>query len=564
MMQKSISKPKSLLTTLILILFLVPGLMAQENNRDFEISKNLEIFSELYKQLELNYVDEISPGELMKTGIDAMLESLDPFTNYIPESQIEDYRLLTTGQYGGIGSLIHKQGDYVIISDPYQGFPAEKAGLIPGDKILEVDGKSATGKSTDEVSAVLKGEPGSKLELLIEREGVSEPFLVELKRENIKIDNIPYYGMLDDHIGYIKLSGFTQNAGNEVKRAFLELKQDNEMKGVVLDLRGNGGGLLNEAVNIVNIFTPKGELVVTTRGKESSRNRSYSTTDKPEDTEMPVIVLVDESSASASEIVSGALQDLDRGVIVGQKTYGKGLVQNVLPLSYKSQVKVTVAKYYIPSGRCIQAIDYSHKDEDGIAHTVPDSLISIFTTKNGRKVYDAGGIMPDVALEPGKLSPISIALLTNYIIFDYANKFARENDSILPADQFVITDEIYADFKNFVNSREDFDYTTSSERMLSRLREVAKEEDYYEKINEEIRVLESKLMHNKDEDLLTHRDEIAEMLQIEIASRFYFQRGRVISSLKTDPEVKKAIGIFNDNALYSSILDGTVSRASVE
>jgi carboxyl-terminal processing protease len=564
MTRKTISKPKSILTALIFVLFLVPVLSAQENNRDFEISKNLEIFSELYKQLELNYVDEISPGELMKTGIDAMLESLDPFTNFIPETQIEDYRLLTTGQYGGIGSLIHKQGGYVIISDPYQGFPAEKAGLIPGDKILEVDGKSATGKSTDEVSAVLKGEPGSKLELLIEREGVSEPFIIELKRENIKIDNIPYYGMLDDNIGYIKLSGFTQNAGKEVKRAFLELKQDNDMKGVVLDLRGNGGGLLNEAVNIVNIFTPKGELVVTTRGKESSRNRSYSTTDKPEDTEMPVIVLVDESSASASEIVSGALQDLDRGVIVGQKTYGKGLVQNVLPLSYKSQVKVTVAKYYIPSGRCIQTIDYSHKDEKGKAHIVPDSLISIFTTKNGRKVYDAGGIMPDVAIEPGMLSPISIALLTNYVIFDYANKFARENDSIPPPDQFVITDEIYSDFKNFVNSREDFDYTTSSERMLSRLREVAKEEDYYEKINEEIRLLESKLMHNKDEDLLTHRDEIAEMLQIEIVSRFYFQRGRVISSLKTDPEVKKAIEIFNDNALYSSILDGTVSRASIE
>lgn len=564
MTDKTQTTLKSITAALILLLLFAPGAWAQENSRDFEISKNLEIFSELYKQLELNYVDEISPGELMKTGIDAMLESLDPFTNYIPESQIEDYRLLTTGQYGGIGSLIHKQGEYVIISDPYQGFPAEKAGLIPGDKILEVDGKSAIGKTTDEVSAVLKGEPGSKLELLIEREGVNEPFIVELKRENIKIENIPYYGMLDENVGYIKLSGFTQNAGKEVKRAFLELNQANDMKGVVLDLRGNGGGLLNEAVNIVNIFTPKGELVVTTRGKESSRNRSYSTTEKPEDTEIPVVVLVDQSSASASEIVSGALQDLDRGVIVGQKTYGKGLVQNVLPLSYKSQVKVTVAKYYIPSGRCIQAIDYSHKDEDGKAHSVPDSLISIFTTKNGRKVFDAGGIMPDVEIEPAKLSPISIALLTNYIIFDYANKYARENDSIPPPDQFEVTDEIYSDFKNFVNNRKDFDYTTSSERMLTRLREAAKEEDYYEKINEEIRLLESKLMHNKNEDLLTHKDEIAEMLQIEIVSRFYFQRGRVIASLNTDPEVKKAIEIITDKVFYSSILDGTVNRASIE
>jgi carboxyl-terminal processing protease len=557
----TLSKLAAFLTFFI---FLNAGLYSQDNSRDFEISKNLEIFSDLYKELELNYVDEISPGELIKTGIDAMLESLDPFTNFIPESQIEDYRLLTTGQYGGIGSLIHQQGEYVVISDPYENFPAHKAGLLPGDKILEVDGKSAIGKTTDEVSAVLKGEPGSMLKLLVEREGEDTPFEIELKRENIKIDNIPYYGMLNENIGYIKLSGFTQNAGKEVKRAFLELKQANEMSGIVLDLRGNGGGLLNEAVNIVNIFTPKGELVVSTKGKDSSRNRSYQTSDKPEDTEIPIVVLVDQSSASASEIVSGALQDLDRGVVVGQKTYGKGLVQNVVPLSYKSQVKITVAKYYIPSGRCIQAIDYSHKDIEGNAHKIPDSLMSVFTTKNGRKVFDAGGIMPDVAIEPEKLSPISIALLTKYVIFDFANQFARENDSIPRPDEFVITDDIYADFVDYVNNDENFDYTTSSERMLSSLREAAKDEDYYQEISDEIKHLELKLMHNKDEDLQTHKNEISEMLQVEIVSRYFYQRGRIITSLRTDSEVKKAIEIIENKNHYTSILDGTTSKASMK
>jgi len=551
-------------TLIILAMLISTGISAQEKNNDFEISKNLDIFSELYKQLEINYVDEVSPGELMKTGIDAMLESLDPFTNYIPESQIEDYKMLTTGQYGGIGALIHQRKDFVIISEPYEGFPAHKAGLIPGDKILEVDGKPATDKNSEEVSQILKGEPGTKLTLLISREGIEEPFEVELKREKIKIDNIPYYGMLNDEIGYIKLSGFTQNAGKEVKNAFLDMKQNNELKGLVFDLRGNGGGLLREAVNIVNLFTEKGELVVSTRGKEISRNKSYYTTEQPEDLQIPVVVLVDSGSASASEIVSGALQDLDRAVVLGQRTYGKGLVQNVLPLSYNSKVKVTVAKYYIPSGRCIQAIDYSHKDEEGIAHKVPDSLISEFSTKNGRKVFDGGGITPDIKINPETLSPISMALLTKYVIFDYANQFARENDSIPPAKEFKITDEIYTDFVAYVDEMEDFSYTTKSEKSLEKLRKAAEDEEYLVDIKAAIEELESKLMHNKDEDLQTHRDEISEMLKLEIASRYYFQKGRVIANLQGDPEVKKAIDIIEDQKNYTGILDGSITKASLE
>ncbi len=544
-------------------LLISTGAFAQNNN-DFEVSKNLDIFSELYKQLDINYVDEVSPGELMKTGIDAMLQSLDPFTNYIPESQIEDYKMLTTGQYGGIGALIHQRKDYVIISEPYEGFPAHKAGLLPGDKILEVDGKAATDKNSEEVSQILKGEPGTSLTLLVERENVDKPFEVELKREKIKIDNIPYYGMLNDQVGYIKLSGFTQDAGKEVKDAFLDLKENNALKGLVFDLRGNGGGLLREAVNIVNIFTEKGELVVSTKGKEVSRNKSYHTTSQPEDTEIPVVVMVDVGSASASEIVSGALQDLDRGVVLGQRTYGKGLVQNVLPLSYNAKVKVTVAKYYIPSGRCIQAIDYSHKDEEGVAHKVPDSLISEFATKNGRKVYDGGGIEPDIVIEPEMLSPISMALLTNYVIFDYANKFAREHDSIPDPKTFAITDEIYADFIDYVNSLQDFSYTTKSEKTLEKLKKAAENEEYFEAIAANIEALEAKLIHNKDEDLQTHRDEISEMMKLEIASRYYFQKGRVIANLQSDPEVKKAIEIIDNEKNYTGILDGTITKASLD
>nr|NQU92584.1 S41 family peptidase [Bacteroidota bacterium] len=533
---------------------------SQGKNNDFEISKNLDVFTELYKQLDIYYVDDVNPGELMKSGIDAMLETLDPFTNFIPEAEIEDYRLLTTGEYGGIGALIHRQGDFVVISEPYLGFPAEKNGLLAGDKILKVDDQDATGKSTDDVSKILKGEPGTSIRILVEREGIEKPFLVELQRENIKIDNIPYYGMLNDNVGYIKLTSFTQNAGAEVKKAFLELKDDHDLKGLVFDLRGNGGGLLHEAVNIVNIFSNEGELVVSTKGKDSKKNNSYYTTKKPTDLEIPLVFLVDPGSASASEIVSGAIQDLDRGIILGQRTYGKGLVQNVFPLSYNSKVKVTVAKYYIPSGRCIQAIDYSHKDDEGIAHKIPDSLISEFSTKNGRKVYDGGGIDPDIKMEPEMLSPIAMALFTKYLIFDYATKFHREHDSIPPSREFIITEDMYQDFISYVHSR-DFEYTTASEKNLKKLMEVAEKEKYLDDIQDEINLLETKLMHNKDEDLLTHREQISEILKIEIASRYYYQKGKVEANLSTDPEIKMAIELIEEKQQYTSILEGIPDKA---
>ncbi|MCD4663739.1 MAG: S41 family peptidase, partial [Bacteroidales bacterium] len=359
----------------LVLLVLNSVILIGQNSNNFEISKNLDIYTTLFKKLNTNYVDDISAGELIKTGIDAMLESLDPYTVYIPESEVEDYKFITTGQYGGIGALIQKQGDYIVIAEPYEDKPAHTAGLKAGDKILEIEGKSTEGKSTSDVSAILKGQPGSSVNVLISRDGIDDPFEMELARENIKIDNIPYYGMLNNRVGYIKLTGFTQKAGKEVKDAFIDLRDNNDLKGIILDLRGNGGGLLQEAVNITNIFVDKGEVVVSTKGKLPNKNNTYRTMNVAVDKEIPLVVLVDNSSASASEIVGGAIQDLDRGVIIGQRTFGKGLVQNVMPLSYNSQAKITVAKYYIPSGRCIQAIDYSHKDKNGDSKRIPDSLI---------------------------------------------------------------------------------------------------------------------------------------------------------------------------------------------
>ena len=531
------------------------ALCAQEKQNNFEISKSIDIYNNVLRYLNQNYVDEINPAELNETAIHAMLKELDPYTVFIPESEIEDVRLLTMGEYGGIGSIITYYDNNVHISEPYENFPAHKAGLIPGDAILEINGVNTESKTVSEVSELLKGQPGSKLTLKIKREGEKDIITKTLTREKIKIDNIPYYTVLDGGVAYIILNQFTKDAAKELKEAFLEMKSQNELKGLVIDLRGNGGGLLNEAVDIVNLFVPKNRLVVYTQGKTPEQNRNYYTKLEPEDTEIPLAILVNQSSASASEIVSGSIQDFDRGVIVGQRTFGKGLVQNILPMNYNTQMKVTVSKYYIPSKRCIQEIDYSKKSKnDTLAKD--DTLGPQFKTANGRIVYEGHGIQPDVKIEPETVSTITVHLYAQNMIFKYANKFFREHKSIPSPEEFEITDEIYDDFVKYVESQE-FDYTSESEKDFEELVKTAKFEGYYDNIKTQLDMLENELKSHKDNDLINNRKEIAEILKLEIVGRYYFQKGKIISTLKDDIELNRAVEILlntNGENEYESLL----------
>jgi carboxyl-terminal processing protease len=526
----------------------------------FALSKNLDIFSTLFKELNTYYVDDTEPGQLMKTAIDEMLLSLDPYTNYIPESKIEDFKFMTTGQYGGIGSLIHQKDGQIYISEPYEGFPAYNAGLKAGDEILEIDGKSIEGKTTEEISNILKGQAGTTLKVKIKRPGEEKPLTKSLKRENIKIDDVPYYGMLDEEVGYIKLSSFTQTASENFIKAFQDLKENQGMKKLVFDLRGNGGGLLIQAVEIVNTIIPKGKIVVETRGKRKEWDATYKTTKNPLDTEMPVVILVDERSASASEIVAGTLQDYDRAVVVGKQTFGKGLVQQTVPLSYNAQLKVTVAKYYIPSGRCIQKIDYSNRNESGIAQQVPDSMIHSFKTLvNQREVFDGKGIKPDVKTEDQRLSPLSSTLMRQYLVFDYATQFQLEHDSINPPDEFDFSNSQYESFKTFLENKE-YDYETQSEKLLEKLRKVAEKERYFDRAKTEYDALQAKLSGDKDADLEKFQEELSEILENEIVSRYYYQKGRIEQSLSKDPDIQEALEVLNEPKTYNEILAGTFSK----
>ncbi|MFQ5335219.1 MAG: S41 family peptidase, partial [Flavobacteriales bacterium] len=521
----------------------------------FEISKNLDIFSTLLRDLDLYFVDETNPGTLVKTAIDAMLKSLDPYTNYIPESDMEDYRFMTTGQYGGIGALIQKRGDYVMISEPYENSPALKAGLLAGDIIYEVDGKSAQGKTTAEMSTILKGQPNTKVKLLIHRLGVEEPLSISVTREEVKINDVPYFGVIAPKVGYIKLNSFTETASREVRAALKALKEKNHIESVVLDLRGNGGGLLREAVNIVNIFIEKGVEVVHTRGKIKDWDKSHKTLNNPIDPNIPLIILINGGSASASEIVAGSIQDFDRGVLIGTNSFGKGLVQQTRNLSYNAKLKLTVAKYYIPSGRCIQRLDYSHKNMAGKAEAIPDSLINEFKTRNGRPVFDGAGIEPDINMVEPKLADITRSLLTKHLIFDYATLFRQKRDSIPTVSEFVLTDEDYKDFTDYLADK-DYQYTTKSEQLLKKLEEATKNDKSFDAVREEYEALAHKIDHDKKSDLDKFKDEIKMMLHAEIASRYTFQKGRIQASLLNDPNIRKATEVLSDSTLYHSILNG--------
>lgn len=543
---------------LLLVLCFFPLLsFSQEKQNNFEMSKSIDIYNNVLRYLNMNYVDEINPAELNETAINAMLKELDPYTVFIPESEIEDARFMTTGEYGGIGSVIQFYDGNVHIYEPYENYPAHKSGLLPGDAIVEVNGVDTKGKSVSEVSELLKGQPNSQLTLKVTREGEKDIITKTLKREKIKIDNIPYYAVLEGNVAYIALTQFTKDAAKELKEAFLKMKSEYELKGLIIDLRGNGGGLLNEAVDIVNLFVPKDKLVVYTKGKTPEQNRNYYTRLAPEDTEIPLVVLVNETSASASEIVSGSIQDFDRGLIVGQRTFGKGLVQNILPMTYNTQMKVTVSKYYIPSKRCIQEIDYSKKTKNDTVNK-NDTLGPQFKTANGRIVYEGHGIQPDVKIEPEMLSTITAHLYAQNMIFKYANKFYKEHKSIAKPEDFVITDEIYEDFVKFVESK-DFKYTSESEKDFDNLVKTAKMEGYYDNMKSQFDILENELKSHKDNDLHINRKEIEEILKIEIVGRYYFQKGKIISTLREDKELNRAIEIItnSDGANeYETLLKG--------
>jgi len=538
---------RSLKIAAILGIFLI-GVSASvgPRNKYFEILKNLEIFSNLYKEINTYYVDDVDPGQLMRTGIDAMVESLDPFTNYISESQIEGYRYMTEGKYNGIGAISQKMGKYVTITELYEGQAADKAGLKPGDKIIAVDGNDATDKDPEAVNNILRGFPGTEVELTIRRPGKDKDFNLTLERSEVEVPNVPYYGMLDNGIGYIALTTFTREAGKNVSNALRTLKSEHpELKGVVFDLRGNGGGLLTEAVNVSNAFIPRGEVVVTTKGKVKEWDRSFSTMGEPVDTDLPLAVLINKRSASASEIVSGVMQDYDRGLLIGQRSYGKGLVQNTRDIGYNSKLKLTTAKYYIPSGRCIQSVEY----EDGEPVNIPDDQRTPFKTRNGRTVLDGGGVKPDMMVEKFTDAGIVKSLLDQHLIFDYVTMYCQGKDSIGPVEDFRFT--AFDDFVDFLN-RQSFEYDSKSEKLLKKLQETSEEEGY--ELDERIAALEEAIETSKQDALQENEEVIIDLIEKEIASRYYYQRGKIKMGLRNDKEIEDAVALLGDTARYREML----------
>jgi carboxyl-terminal processing protease len=547
-----------------LLLTIAITLFSFSKKDDFKIAKSLDIYYSLFRELNIFYVDETNPEKLVETSIESMLESLDPYTKYIPEKDMDDFKFMTTGNYGGIGALIRKDGDYAIISQPYKNFPADKAGLKAGDVIKEINGKSIKGWDLNKVSDELKGIPETKVKITIDRMHHEEPIIKEVVRDDLHINSVSYHGMADKEngIGYIRLTKFTRNAGQEVQDAFKDLKKQQDMNALVLDLRNNPGGLLMEAVNVANLFIPKGREIVSTKGRVKKWNETYKTENQPLDTNIRLVVLVNRASASASEIVAGAVQDLDRGVVIGQRTFGKGLVQTTRPLSYNSRLKVTTAKYYIPSGRCIQAKDYSNRNEDGSVGEIPDSLIQEFTTENGRKVYDGGGIRPDISVEPEKLSKIEVSLLTEHLIFDYATHFSIQNDTIPPVKLYEVDNNTYSGFRNFIADKT-WDYTTESMDKLEKLIKTAKEEKYYDQADATLEKLKKELEPNKKKDLERFESSIKQLLEEEIAARYYYQSGKIQANLEEDVQFDKALQVSKDTGFYNDILTGDYKRDNI-
>ncbi len=528
----------------------------------FQYSKNLEIFASLYKELNINYVDEVNSSRLLKTGADAMLGSLDPYTEFVPESDIEDYRMkYVSTQYGGIGTSVQNRNGHFIIADTFEGYPAQKTDIRAGDEILQINGVSLAGRPYEQVSTMLKGPKNTSLKILIKREGVPAPLEKLVVREEISQPNVSYYGVLDHNLGYIKLDKFLENSSDEVRSALLALQKENP-SGVVLDLRSNGGGILQEAVKIVNLFVDANTVVVTQKGRNREKTISYRTFNSPLAPDVPLVVLINSRSASASEIVAGSLQDLDRAIIIGQRSFGKGLVQQTFNLPYNSLVKVTVAKYYTPSGRCIQALDYTHRAADGSVEKVADSLITEYKTRSGRSVYDGSGIYPDIYVAPFRYSPITQSLVSKYLIFDYASRFRQRQASLAPAKAFKFSDPDYTGFVQYLSDK-DYNYNTRTEKLLNDLKVEAERENKMAEVKSEYDALKSKLSTSKKNDLLQFKDEIKRVLENEIAGRYYFQKGRIEQAFQYDEDLKAAYKVLASKSTIASILQGEGSYRSI-
>lgn len=551
-----IKKGKGFIAGVILSATAFLFIYARTNDPYFEISKNLDIYTNIFKELNSYYVDPIEPGKLVKTGVDAMLEGLDPYTNYFTESDIEDYEFMTTGKYGGIGASMRKKGDDIYIGDVYENSPAQKAGMHPGDLIISIDKQVVKGKSLDDLGLLLKGSPGTQLSMKIQDVFTHIESEKIVTRGEIEISSVPYSSLIGDqhNIAYVRLTQFTPGVGRMVRDAFDSLqKAQPALKGLVLDLRNNPGGLLDEAVNICNIFVDKGQLVVSTKGKVPENDKEYKTTGKAWNQTLPLTVLVNHSSASASEIVAGTMQDLDRGVIIGERSYGKGLVQVTRPLGFNASLKLTIARYYTPSGRCIQALDYTHRNADGSVGYVPDSLKKTFRTLGGRTVKSGGGVEPDAHVKDDPMSMIAVTLYTRNYLFDYATEYARQHSTIPPAEHFLLSDDEYNQFTKWIENK-DYSYKTETEIGLDSLKKMAMKENYYDGSKQEFEVLKTKLSHDKKQDLLKHKDQVRHMLENEIASRYYYTRGRIAQGLQYDKELDKALALITTPGEYNGLL----------
>lgn len=540
----------------------------KEDDRNFQISKNLDIFNSIFKELDLFYVDTVNAEKMIQTGVEGMLSLTDPYTEYYPEEEVSSLKEMTTGKYGGIGAAIryYEAKDRIAVVEPTEGMPAAEAGVKAGDIILSVGGKEMVRgdmkpqEFSSKVSEALRGEPGTSFVLKVLRPLKNDSTVMEFKitRKNIRTNPVPYYGMVKDSIGYLALSSFTENSAKDFKKAFIELKQKGA-KSLIIDLRDNGGGSLSEAVDIVNLYVPKGQEIVVTKGKVRQAQGSYKTQNEPVDTQIPLAVLVNGATASASEIVSGSLQDLDRAVVIGSRTFGKGLVQTIRPLPYNGTLKVTTSKYYIPSGRCIQAIDYAKKNADGSVARTPDSLTTVFHTAAGREVRDGGGIRPDIEVKGDKIPNIVFYLMNDDLIFDYATQYCWDHPTLASVDDFKLTDADYEAFKKLVKSR-NFTYDRQSEKMLKSLKEIAEFEGYMTEAAEEFKALEKKLNHNLDRDLDYFAKPIKEYISQEIVTRYFYQRGAAMERLKDDTDLEEAIKVLQNPVRYREILSAPVKK----